>query len=87
MHSTAYTGLGGNLKVSSGNTVAGRFSFSVITSEIKNIEKGNKYPEWVFKASVSRLNRSSDRAKNMEEAFLFLSLQKGVATINEKIKK
>jgi len=40
-----------------------------------------------FKASVSRLNRRSDRAKNVEEAFLFFSLQKGEATIKEKIKK
>ena len=40
-----------------------------------------------FKAFVSRQNRRSDRAKYVEEAFLFFSLQKGVATINEKIKK
>ena len=40
-----------------------------------------------FRASGLRLNRRSDRAKNVEEAFLFFSLQTGVATINEKIKK
>jgi hypothetical protein len=38
-------------------------------------------------ASVFRINRRSDRAKNVEEAFLFFSLQNGVATIKEKIKK
>lgn len=38
-------------------------------------------------AFVFRINRRSDRAKNVEEAFLFFSLQKGVATITEKIKK
>ena len=40
-----------------------------------------------FKAFVSSLNRRSDRAKNVEEAFLFFSLQKGEATTkkNKKI--
>lgn len=38
-------------------------------------------------AFVFRINRRSDRAKNVEEAFLFFLLQKGVATITEKIKK
>ena len=38
-------------------------------------------------AFVFRINRRSDRAKNVEEAFLFFSLQKGEATIKEKIKK
>jgi hypothetical protein len=38
-------------------------------------------------ASVFRINRRSDRAKNEEEAFLFFLLQKGEATIKEKIKK
>ena len=40
-----------------------------------------------FKASVSRLNRRSDRAKYVEEAFLFFTLQKGEAIMKEKIKK
>ena len=40
-----------------------------------------------FKAFVSSLNRRSDRTKNVEEAFLFFSLQIGEATIKEKIKK
>jgi len=38
-------------------------------------------------ASMYRINRRSDRAKNVEEAFLFFSLQNGEADIkkNKKI--
>ena len=38
-------------------------------------------------AFVFRINRRSDRAKNVEEAFIFFSLQKGAAAIIEKIIK
>ncbi|MBK8611789.1 MAG: hypothetical protein IPL84_18140 [Chitinophagaceae bacterium] len=37
-------------------------------------------------AFVFRINRRSDRAKNVEEAFYFFTTE-GVATITEKIKK
>lgn len=41
-------GIGGKLKVATNSSIVGRFNFSVITSEIQSIGKGNNYSEWIF---------------------------------------